>query len=284
MQLVTDSHFLIGHAHHTAGKPCQDYALGGVQGNIAYAVVADGCSTGGLTDVGSRTIALTTTRALKGLSRLPGVFGPGQVSLVRGDGIRQASMILGLNPHDMLATCIYAHLSSASNSGFVHLEGDGVVAMKLRSGDIEIFRYDWADNTPFYPSYMDNPNGFIQAHGNDLTAHRLTRQHLLAKADGTFQQFTDEQIPLGRGIQGVTIPIEPPNFANIEFVAIFTDGVTQVENVDWKTAVVDLLAFKTTEGEFAKRRMNRMVKDAQKKGHGPIDDISFSVIKLNQEG
>ncbi len=282
MQLVTDSHFLIGHAHLTSGKPCQDYALHGAQGNIAYAVVADGCSTGGLTDVGSRTIALTTTRAVKGLSQLPEVFGPGQVSLVRADGIRQASMVLGLNSQDMLATCIYAHLSSVSKSGFIHLEGDGVVAVKLRDGNIHIFRYDWADNMPFYPAYLDNPCGFIQAHGNDLSAHKLTKQHWLVKAGGVFEQFSDEQISLGAGIRGITIPVEAPDFPNIEFVAIFTDGVTQIENVDWKTAVVDLLAFKTTEGEFAKRRMNRMVKDAQKKGRGPLDDISFSVIKLNK--
>jgi hypothetical protein len=44
--------------------PCQDYALSGVTRHLAYAVVADGCSSGGKTDIGARVLALATAIAL----------------------------------------------------------------------------------------------------------------------------------------------------------------------------------------------------------------------------
>jgi len=58
--------------------------------------------------------------------------------------------------------------------------------------------------------------------------------------------------------------------------------VTQIDGVDWKDAVVQFLAFKNTAGEFAKRRMIRGIKDANKKGRGPFDDISYAVIGVQQ--
>ncbi len=47
-------------------------------------------------------------------------------------------------------------------------------------------------------------------------------------------------------------------------------------------AVSSLLAFKNTTGEFAKRRMIRGIKDFHQVGRGPIDDISFAVVRIEQ--
>ena len=88
---------------------------------------------------------------------------------------------------------------------------------------------------------------------------------------------------LAEGIGAVTIPIRPEELGDLEFLAVFSDGVTQIDGLDWKDAVVQLLAFKTTEGEFAKRRMIRLIKDAQAKGKGPVDDIAYAVVRIIQE-
>jgi serine/threonine protein phosphatase PrpC len=66
----------------------------------------------------------------------------------------------------------------------------------------------------------------------------------------------------------------------IEFIALFSDGVTQVDGVDWEDAVVELLSYKGTAGEFVKRRMIRAIKDWQKIGKGPTDDIACAVIGI----
>lgn len=247
-------------------------------GDGMLAVVSDGCSTGERTDIGSRIIALTTAKAVKGHCEIGTQFTPQQIALLRRDGIRQASFNLGLSFRDLLATCVYAYISP--EGGLIHVEGDGVFALKYTNGDITLYRYDWAENKPFYPVYHDGKQAFIAEFGGDLNLPRLTKKGG-RYSNGVFTPFADEEITLGTGVQGVTELI-PGLDGDLEFVAIFTDGVTQVENIPWHEAVYQLLGFKTSEGEFAIRRMNRMVSDSRKVGKGPVDDISFAVIKINQ--
>lgn len=277
----SDAHFLIGHTHFTAGKPCQDYALSNDENNSSLIVVSDGCSKGGLTDVGSRIIAHTTIKVLKECVGLSEKLAPEVITLARQESIKQASMTLGLHSSDLLATCLYAQVSS--EGGLVHLQGDGVIAFKYCTGEVKIYRYDWENNTPFYPAYNENLSGFIYAHGGNLEAKSLTKESWVLEADGSFVKLPSEEIALQSGIQGITIPISSAEVKELDHVAIFTDGVTQVEKIDWKEAVASLLAFKNFNGEFAKRRMIRFMKDAQAKGRGPLDDISYAVITINQE-
>jgi hypothetical protein len=71
--------------------------------------------------------------------------------------------------------------------------------------------------------------------------------------------------------------------ADISDIALFSDGVTQVDGMDWRDVVAELLSFKSTEGDFVKRRMNRFLKDCQKHGKGPVDDISMACIHIDHE-
>ncbi|HEY4511718.1 MAG TPA: protein phosphatase 2C domain-containing protein [Candidatus Paceibacterota bacterium] len=280
MKLTADAHFLIGHDHFTSGKPCQDYALSGVVGNSVFAMVSDGCSTGGQTDVGARTIALTSAKAIRGCSELGTPFGAPQVGLIRRDGIRQASIILGLTARDMLATCIYGFVSPTG--GFIHIDGDGVAAIVHVNGDLSVYRFDWADNTPFYPIYLEHPQDFIVGHGGDPAALRLTKEHWHAPRGKTLEKVSRTEISVADGMRGVTISLSEAELNQSHYIAIFTDGVTQVDGIEWRDVIMSLTTFKTSEGEFAKRRLNRMIKDAARDGRkGPLDDISYAVIKLS---
>jgi hypothetical protein len=276
---ATDYYFHIGYAHLTSGKPCQDYALSGVHKTIAYAIAADGCSTGGHTDVGSRILALATAQAVRELPvRYSGVkIKPYDIGIVQQGQMFNSMLTLGLSREDMLATCIYAYLEPGG--GFVHLQGDGVVAIQLVNGETHLLRYDWVGNMPLYPAYaVDNYAGFISAHGGDVTEKKLLKQHWIYYPDGGSEQLQTQDYTLGEGILGVTLPLMSEE---LDAVAVFTDGVTQVEGVDWKDAAMGLLSFKTFGGEFAKRRMIRFIKDCQKVSKGPVDDISYAVIKVN---
>jgi hypothetical protein len=68
-----------------------------------------------------------------------------------------------------------------------------------------------------------------------------------------------------------------------DFVAVFSDGVTQVDGMDWRDVVAELMNFKSIEGDFVKRRMNRFLKDCRAHGKGPIDDISMACIHIDHE-
>lgn len=283
MRFFTDHYFQIGHAHYTAGKPCQDHALSRSSGLIACAIVSDGCSTGGNTDAGSRILTFGTLQAIRDHANASnGSLATAKISIVA----RQQQLIgavrpmIGLERNDMLATCIYAYVTQ--NGGLVHIQGDGVVAWKYRDGAIRMYRYEWANNMPFYPAYEGRDlEAFISCHGNDLQV-RCLEESMEYRGGGKCITNTGSYT-LQQGIEGISLEIPSEELDEIEFLAVFTDGVTQIENVLWNDAVADFLSFKATAGEFAKRRMIRGVKETQKLGKGPMDDISYAVIRVEQE-
>jgi len=281
----TDSHFTIGHAHLTGGKPCQDYAAAGnLPNGAAYAIAADGCSTGGMNDVGARVLTLSTAQAIREhWSTTRSTADPeaaARIAIKQQVVMAAAEGVLGCGTSDMLATCLYAYLSP--KGGFAHVQGDGVVAWQYSDGHIMMVRFDWMDNKPLYPAYAgDHFVAFIAAHGGDVNAARLTRDTWELAPGKDFFQFALEEYSLGQGISGIGLPFDPAD--QPRFIAVFTDGVTQIEGLDWKDAVAQLLSFKTTAGEFAKRRLIRMVKDAQQDGRGPLDDLAYAVIHTDGE-
>lgn len=284
VKLYTDHYFHIGNVHLTSGKPCQDYAISDVHNDIALAVISDGCSTGGNTDVGARILALSTATAIREhwtVNRNAlGQAVPQEINFCQKIVLAGTRQILGLLPSDMLATCIYAYISPLG--GFIHVQGDGVVALKYQDGRIAILRFEWEDNTPFYPAYNENDLlNFIKAHGDDLKALRLSEKKWVQYDSGKLFE-SDIKHSLSEGIQGITINISAETLSELVFIAIFSDGITQIDNLDWKNSVTEFMAFKNTTGEFAKRRMIRGIKDVQKIGKGPIDDISYAVIRIEQ--
>lgn len=285
MLFAVDSYFHIGQAHLNAGKPCQDYALADIHEDMAFALVSDGCSTGGQTDVGARILALSTAKAIREhwsvAHEVEGDAVPLHIAWRQKDRIAGLHSMLGLRKQDMLATCLYQYITPGG--GFIHIQGDGVVAVKYQSGLISMCRYDWADNKPFYPAYTeDHFMGFIQDHGGDVRAERLTKECWQYYAEDGFIHLSTQKISLGEGMGRVTIRIYPGELevTHPEYIAVFSDGITQIDGLDWKDAVVQALAFKTPEGEFAKRRMIRLIKDAQRNGKGPIDDIACAVVRI----
>ena len=87
MQFFTDEYFHIGRAHLGNGQPCQDYALSGQTEETAWAIISDGCSSGGKTDIGARLITLTTAKALKNIAKT--IDNQDEVSVIEIEKERQ---------------------------------------------------------------------------------------------------------------------------------------------------------------------------------------------------
>jgi hypothetical protein len=279
-----DSHFTIGRNHLNNGKPCQDYATAAdLPGGGAYAIVSDGCSTGGETDVGSRILTLSTAQAIRehwSTSRTTHTPGTTDHIAVRQRVVSAAACsVLGCQPSDMYATCIYIYASR--DGGFAHIQGDGVVAWKYTDGRVGMVRYDWANNMPFYPAYADdNYRQFIDVSGGDINTLRVTSQTWEQSApEADLVHVDSRSYSLGQGIRGLTIPLPP----GVRFFGVFTDGVTLVQEWDWKAVVTELLDFPTTKGAFAKRQLIWFVRDTQGIGKGPFDDLAYAVIDLEGE-
>jgi hypothetical protein len=279
--LTTDSHFVIGYLHTRGGQPCQDYVEAATMpGDAAYAIVADGCSTGGRTDVGARVLTLATAEAIRvhwnTRRNTQDVEALSQIELQQRLKIASAMTTLGCTTDDMQATCLYVYMSTAG--GFAHIRGDGVFAMVMHDGTIYMARYSWANNSPVYLVYAeDDYTKFIRLHGNDISKPRMTGEFWDYHPGKGFSQRGITHYTLGQGIGGITVPFHTQG---VRYAAVFTDGAEKIEGIDWKDAVVQLLSFKTSAGEFATRRMKRVVEDAQKSGKGPLDDIGYAVIRV----
>ncbi len=285
MRFHTDEHFNIGHEHVTGGKPCQDHALSGVHEGAAYAVVSDGCSSGGHTDIGARLMSLSAAAAIRehwsSTQNAVALSAPQDVVLRQRLILGGIKETLRLESDDMLATCAYVYLSP--EGGFIHLRGDGVIALVYDDG-IVLRRYDWPNNTPFYPAYVENTLPvFVSAHGGDINARVLTEKTFTNRAGAQLLPEANRNFSIADGIRGVTIPVSKDELANrLAYVAVFSDGVCRVENMDWQDAARELLAFKSAEGVFAKRRMMRFMKDTRAVGKGPLDDIAYAVIRIDR--
>lgn len=289
MRFATDSYFHIGKAHLNSGKPCQDYALADIYYEAALAIVSDGCSTGGKTDVGARILTLCTATAIRDhwaanhtMQEQDAVL---EIAMRQKVGIVGARSMLGLNFNDTFATCLYQYMTPAG--GLVHVLGDGVTAEEDVSGCITMCRYAWADNRPFYPAYAeDHFAGFIKDHGGEVNANRLRKECWQYTVELGYIQLPSQEITLGEGMGGITTHYSPEMLRSLKFIAVFSDGATQIDGIDWKDVVVQALAFKASQGEFAKRRMRGLIQESQKNGKGPIDDIAYAVTRIihDEEG
>lgn len=286
MMFFTDNHFVIGANHVSAGTPCQDYASSSVEGDAAVAIVSDGCSRGERTDLGSRLMVLTTQMAITkyrpAAELVSALREPSEINLAQRLLLDSVKQTLGLNRQDLLATCTFAYLTP--EGGCIHVRGDGVVARVYRDGRLILNRYDWALNLPFYPIYTDDGlQTFIALQGGNIDAPVLTEVVRTYDSSGVCSEETILHA-LGDGIMGLTIPVSKHEVVNeLAFVAVYTDGVTQVEGFEWHEAAKNLLAFKTLDGEFATRRMIRFLKNSQPLGKGPLDDLAYAVIQLRPE-
>lgn len=296
MTFSTDEYFHIGQMHLIKGKPCQDYAFSSVYGSVGFAVVSDGCSKGRYTDIGSRVIALSTASAVKQYASINhGNFANGQklrenIKLHQESLVRLTRESLDLELDDMIATCGYACLSPAG--GFVHLRGDGAIAVVEKNGDINLSSYQWNNNTPLYPAYAeDDYQGFINYHGGDPSRPALKIENWKFIA-GKLSKEGEDLVSISEGINGAFRQFSAEEIQKISFVAVFTDGVMQMGNIvsgedgfmDWKEVVLQLMSFKNLAGEFAKRRIIRFLKDNHKNGEMPLDDIAYAVVRVNMEG
>jgi len=163
----------------------------------------------------------------------------------------------------------------------VHIQGDGVVVYKMKNGDTQIYVYEWEGNTPCYPAYAyDGYQSFIAHHGGDVTAVKLIRKKICVNAEQQVLSESSEFVSLGNGVSGFVQDISAGQLCDIEYIAVCSDGVEQVQNLSCLEVVSSLLAFKSSNGVFATRRLNRCMKDWAKGNSNPMDDIAYAVIHV----
>jgi Protein phosphatase 2C len=271
--IFADSYFTIGKQHANEGKPCQDYAVTQVSEDGAIAVVSDGCSTGGKTDFGARIVAHAMLRS--SLTRVEE-----QETLMEWILQQGAAAAPQIKLNDLFATAFL--IKHYDRKIFFRGLGDGVVAVKLEDGTIKAVKFEWDKGIPFYPVYRQYQ--FIEQVGDgDKYAIGATSETCLYSPETkTWEIEEKDNLTISYGMQGFLecweSDCKAPEQNSSIFAAVFSDGITQIKDVDWKDAVFEFMNYKSTSGEFVKRRMMKALKTMT-----PMDDISCAALRITPD-
>lgn len=245
-----DSYFVTGKAHSV----CQDYAFAS-SGILPFGIVSDGCSSSPLTDIGSRLLTHALVREIPALR----IKCDTDLIVRVAAAARSTAIALGLPMECLDATLLCC---SAWYDGVkVAAIGDGVIACRKSSGDIEAWHIEYNPSAPEYASYRMDPRRLERFYTEFGSLKQIT------ELSGNTTKMTDSFI--------FQLDID-----DAEVVAVMSDGACSFEGLQWRDVVYELMSFKSTNGQFVQRRMKRFIKNCQKDGITPYDDVSMAAVCL----
>ena len=264
MPINHDAHFLIGHNHPV----CEDFAMHGKK-PFPWLLVADGCSASTHVDVGARVLVSMTRKLIESSSEMPGYMELGKKISFDATAVRK---ILGLDESMLDATLMLAWVED--NQVHVYVYGDGSLLLRDAAGKCHTVDIDFTHNAPYYLSYwQDKVRCAAYAKLNE-TPHTL-------------------RIKDSRENAMQSLPFYEPirfsfNLNDYPVVALASDGVsafmnkTEQKNIKSDVITADFLDFKSFEGDFVQRRLNRLLKQYAEQGIYPMDDVALAVLSKTE--
>lgn len=275
MDIQADSIFVKGNSHLI----CQDYARHWVEEDRSHVIVSDGCSSSTDTDVGSRLVTLATDDLLQ---RVNVKVEPLTIATL-ADGMARM-----LTLHE---TCIDATMLSAQYLDGIAVKfsafGDGIYgARKRESQEWNLVRIEFPNGAPYYPSYLLNSKRF-----GDLLDFGLSVKYTEFTLNVETQEISnvvernvdDSRLHDGSHYNwfGTTA---------YDLFVVLSDGVESFvdkskspwSSISYTTVLCELLKFKNTNGEFVTRRVNKFLKDIEKKNWVHEDDLSLAALYIGE--
>ncbi len=280
MTYSTDTITLVGSAHQRAFTPGQDAASAGVvsgKAGGAFAIVSDGCSSGGRAEIGAQLLTAAAERAARLKIAGDDMVQSLLVSVL--EATEKAACDVALADDDLFATLLYAIVTP--DRAFVRVYGDGVVAVGFRDGTWQFLRVEWEKNTPFYPIYYTRKNvdTFLTVHGSALHT-AVYVEHVTYDPDGTaWRQFCTRHT-VAEGMMGLMLSLDAGALRDICALGVFTDGVASLPTVPWDNMMREIVAFKSTTGAFLRRRVGHVLRDLS---IAPTDDLSGAMVWLSSD-
>jgi len=257
-----DSAFFIGKDHTI----CEDYALAGVQGDIAYAIVCDGCSASPDVDFGARILAFQAKFGINTDSQW-NPKDPNRVGSYAIYNARNAHKIFFpmLHPQALDATLLAARVKNNRVMAVVY--GDGVIVHRSKN-EIKSAHIRLTSGAPDYLSYtLDEPR--MEAY-NELE-NNVKEVHTSYDGAYDYKPF----VPFV-----YDSPVEEG-----DTISLITDGIDSFRRQDnssikWEDLVDEFTGFKNFEGQFALRRITAFKRKALTENWHHLDDISIASIHV----
>jgi len=306
----TDAYFEIGSTHIV----CEDYALTGTSdGELAYAILCDGCSSSKHTDLGARLLAHIAKDALLYLNRRKLLHIENQNLTIFLDDLQElfkelvlkkvseVKATLCLNTDAFDATLLISVVVGPLHR-FIMSWGDGYFLIKRKPPKdctiygIEMISTEYLSGAPFYLSYAlshDRSISYRDTFGN-FSINRYRSQFVhnstgivelnKSKKIKSLEDSSMESIFIDESEETVQDPkdyFEQP----IAQIIMSSDGLGTYkkgqEEISIPSLLPEILNYKNPKGEFVQRRMrNTVSRDHREQGITHYDDISFAVINL----
>jgi hypothetical protein len=271
--ISTDTFIEIGSQH----KVCEDYIISG-ESPVPFIVLSDGCSRSKNSEMGSRILCHLAKQYIK----YHGV-NPDDEKYPENLGwwvIHNAEMVarqMGLKTTCLDATLIVGYV--VDNVFYAHMFGDGYVLTKSTERDSPLYEVRWTEyskNAPYYLSYLIDSERAMMYHNMKISKHL----HMMWAPDGgsitssqpiecsydlpiTFKQAMDKYNTVLICSDGISSFLKP------------TGGTNSNKLIEVTELLPDVFGFKTTKGEFLKRRCNKYMKSLKKQDIEHFDDLSI---------
>lgn len=253
-----NSTFQIGKDHTV----CEDYALSGIKGDLAYAIVCDGCSASPDVDFGARCLAMSAKRELRLNDDVLAFDGKKAIA----NAERIIEVFPYISPSFLDATLLVACLNKKHLT--LYMYGDGV--MVHRSKDRLVSAHvQLPSGAPDYLSYHLDPlrkESYLKMEDNEK---KITLRENDTESTRTYEPFNpfiyDCQVSDG------------------DTISVISDGINSFRRadntaVDWRELVNEFTGFKNFEGEFVLRRISAFKRKFTKENWHHFDDISIASI------
>lgn len=228
-------------------------------------VLSDGCGSGALPDLGAQLSAYS----------LKNIRGETKDEFLTAAQVELDSVYskLDVHPIDLLSTVM--HLEIEKGAANLNILGDGCWFYRTRAGNLHLFSIDYSFNAPYFVQY--DMLGSAQRYADNCGAMATINDEIL-------DQHTSIFWPDSRGFH-FDISTD-----DLELIGIASDGLTsfykdgeydEIGNrvmIPAKDILEELLAFKTTGGQFLERRAKAYLKSLEGVKH--YDDLSIGVVLL----
>ena len=244
-----------GCSHHI----CEDYIK--YDKDLDMLSLSDGCSSSPDTDIGARVLVIGSFNTFSSFFNFEnGYFIDYIYELYR---TLISKNIAHQNPLDATLISYFPYI------GKVVFFGDGIFFTKDNQGNINLYQVEYESGAPFYLSYNLSIN----------------RTQTYFKEFGNYKKYI-----ITNGVK-MECPIDKPvilnNIADVQFAGIASDGLLSYMkenyNIPLKQIINDVFDFKSTNGEFLKRRMNKINKIHGKEQIRHYDDVSIGMVYFGEE-
>lgn len=281
--MACDSYFGIGDKHPV----CQDYALHGTLfGCVEYVIVADGCSSAKYSEIGAQILCHAAKYQIA-LCYQTGLLHECSISTLENfirrsvrKRVHSIRMNYPINSPALEATLLIAF--KFDEKVFVFGWGDGVIikCYRLRDGSdyLVVHDLDYSNNAPYYLVYDIIP--YIQQQrerGCDKPEVIYTNHFCLTENKRKEIKSYSAEKPYCWSL---------PEDETLVSITVCSDGVKSFQDIDKNPIdimqiVSEIVGYKSTEGEFVKKRMFFLNRKAKQNNWSHYDDISCGTILLN---